>query len=145
MVEFAKMHSQVFRGHYLISGAPRPIDNPPFVYNETNATKLESYLNEYIDKTVKSIGEYAYAWDVVNEAVADGAEPFYKVSPWSIVDDYICKAFKAAHKANPNATLFYNDYKHASSTGRYKLKSDKIYEMVKNLTERGCPIHGVGF
>lgn len=145
MVEFAKKNNQHFRAHNLIWGAPRPIHNPPFVYNETNATKLELYLNEYIDKTVKAIGEDAYVWDVVNEAVADGAEPFYKVSPWSIVDDYICKAFKAAHKANPKAKLFYNDYKHASSTGRYKVKSDKVYEMVKNMTERGCPIHGIGF
>lgn len=71
-----------------------------------------------------------------------------KDSPWSVIDDFICKSFKAARDAAPKGVkLFYNDYKHASMTGIYKRKSDNIYEMIKNMTERGkeCPIDGVGF
>lgn len=29
--------------------------------------------------------------------------------------------------------------------GDYKIKSDKVYNLIKNLTARGCPIDGVGF
>ena len=31
--------------------------------------------------------------------------------------DFICKAFKAAHEANPKIELFYNDYKIAPASG----------------------------
>jgi endo-1,4-beta-xylanase len=68
-----------------------------------------------------------------------------KVSPWTIIDDYICKAFTHARKVAPDVKLFYNDYKHASMTGTYATKSDRVYDLVKNLTEAGCPIDGVGF
>lgn len=101
-------------------------------------------MNEYIE-TVMSKVTYPFAWDVINEAINDSPNYVMKVSPWSIVDDYICKAFKAARKANPNAQLFYNDYKHASMTGIYKDKSDKVFNLVKDLKDRGCPIDGVGF
>jgi len=105
-------------------------------------------MKEYIAQTVEAIGDYPYAWDVVNEAVNDGPSQIYKDSPWSIVEDYICKAFKAARDAAPKGVkLFYNDYKHASMTGIYQRKSDNIFNMIKNMTERGkeCPIDGVGF
>jgi endo-1,4-beta-xylanase len=88
---------------------------------------------------------YPFAWDVVNEAVGDGPNAIMKTSPWTIIDDYICKAFTAARKASPKAQLFYNDYKHASMAGRYALKSDRVFNFVKNLTEAGCPVDGVGF
>ena len=68
-----------------------------------------------------------------------------KDSVWSKVDDYVCKAFKAARKANPNAQLFLNDFKHASMTGKYKDKSDRVFNYVKDLKSRGCPVDGVGF
>lgn len=110
----------------------------------TNATELEAFMEEYIT-TVMTKVTYPFVWDVVNEAVGDGPNLVMKVSPWTIIDDYICKAFKAARKANPAVKLFYNDYKHASSTGVYARKSDRVYDLVKNLTEAGCPIDGVGF
>jgi len=84
---------------------------------------------------------------VVNEAIVDGPNPkkILKVSPWSQVDDYVCKAFKAARAADPTIQLFYNDYKHASMTGVTKTKSDKVFNYIKDLKSKGCPIDGVGF
>lgn len=99
----------------------------------------------YIKSTVKAIGDYPLVWDVVNEAISDGPSLVNKTSPWSIIDDYICKAFKAAKEANPKIKLFYNDYKHASTTGIYATKADRVYNLVKNLKENGCGIDGVGF
>jgi len=129
--------------------------NPTFIHDEKNATKLEEFMGEYITKTMHAIGDYPYAWDVVNEAIADGPNPkvIYKESPWSVIDDFVCKSFKAARKASPGMKLFYNDYKHASMYGSFKTKSDKVFNMVKEMKERGvddngaekCPIDGVGF
>ena len=101
-------------------------------------------MEEYINMMISKIS-YPFAWDVVNEAVHDGPNYVLKTSPWSMIDDYVCKAFKMARKANPNIELFYNDYKHASMAGRYQYKSNKVYDYVKSLVERGCPIDGVGF
>ena len=98
----------------------------------------------YINATMTNIGTYPLAWDVVNEAIADGPH-VNKTSPWSIVDNYICKAFQAAKEAQPTAQLFYNDYKHGSMVGAFASKSDKVYELVESLVNLGCGIDGVGF
>jgi len=63
----------------------------------------------YIAGTVKAIGDYPIAWDVVNEAIDDGGG-YIRDSPWSKIPDFICKAFKATRTANPNIGRFYNDY-----------------------------------
>lgn len=114
--------------------------------NEKDPKKLEEFMIDYIHKTMAHV-THPFAWDVVNEAVVDGPNPkkIMKDSPWMIVDDYICKAFKAARDANPKVELFYNDYKHASMTGRYKKKSDKVFNLLKELKGKGCAIDGVGF
>ena len=70
---------------------------------------------DYINKTVRAIGDYPVNWDVINEAVSnnpDPKSPIYPLwdGPWSDIDDLICKAFKAAREASaPNQKLFYND------------------------------------
>jgi len=62
------------------------------------------------------------------------------------MEDFICKTFKWAHSADPNAQLFYNDYGHSARDGGwYGGRGDAIYNMIKNLKNKGCPIHGVGF
>ena len=53
---------------------------------------------------------------------------------------YIEEVFRWAHKADPNALLFYNE---AEGEGMNR-KSDAIYAMVKDFKLRGVPIHGVG-
>jgi endo-1,4-beta-xylanase len=73
------------------------------------------------------------AWDVVNEAIDDDANNFIKESPWKHVDDFVCKAFKAARTAQPTLGRFYNDYNILSASGWMKTKSDKVYKLVKDL------------
>lgn len=87
----------------------------------------------------------AVAWDVVNEAIDDASGHPIRTSVWSQVDDFMCKTFNWAHEADPNTELFYNDYAHASMTGRQKGKSDAVYNMIKDLKDKNCSIHGVGF
>lgn len=62
------------RAHNLIWGAPNTSyspHNPQFVIDEQNATKLEELMNDYIPFAMNQIGDYPFAWDVVNEAVSD--------------------------------------------------------------------------
>lgn len=80
-------------------------------------------------------------WDVVNEAVSDSGEAILRDSPWrqAIGDDYIAEAFRAAHKADPDAILTYNDYSNESGP-----KRNKTLRLLKSLLAQGIPINAVG-
>jgi len=95
---------------------------------------------------VKRYNNTPICWDVVNEAVADSGSGLYKNNIWyPDVPDYVDVAFQAAKAANPSVKLFYNDYNIASSTGGTQQKSDKVYNMIKSMKQRGIPIDGIGF
>ena len=81
------------------------------------------------------------AWDVVNEAISDKEDEFYRPSIWYRIcgEEFIEKAFQYAHEADPNALLFYNDYNEINP-----VKREKIYTLVQNLKSKGIPIDGVG-
>lgn len=80
------------------------------------------------------------SWDVVNEAIDDG-EGYLRPSPWlsGIGADYIAEAFLAAHKADPAAELYYNDY-----GIEMPHKRDKTLRLIRELKAAKAPIHGIG-
>jgi endo-1,4-beta-xylanase len=83
-----------------------------------------------------------YAWDVVNEAFADGTSGARRDSNLQRTgNDWIEAAFRAARAADPNAKLCYNDY----NTDGVNAKSTGIYNMVRDFKSRGVPIDCVGF
>ena len=72
------------------------------------------------------------AWDVVNEAVADdGSGLRDTVFRQKLGEGYLELAFRAAHEADPDALLVYNDYG-AEGLGR---KSDEVYALVRRLRD----------
>ncbi|MBP2336022.1 endo-1,4-beta-xylanase [Saccharothrix coeruleofusca] len=83
-----------------------------------------------------------YAWDVVNEAFADGNSGARRDSNLQRTgNDWIEAAFRAARAADPGAKLCYNDY----NTDGVNAKSTGIYTMVRDFKARGVPIDCVGF
>ena len=108
-------------------------------------------LRKYIHEVVNRYKDVVYAWDVVNEAIADGdgrRNPWQKEEPspyrqsrlYKLCgDEFIAKAFIFAREADPNVKLFYNDYNAASPA-----KRDRIYNMVKKMKDAGVPIDGIG-
>ncbi|MDX3659870.1 endo-1,4-beta-xylanase [Streptomyces sp. ID05-26A] len=83
-----------------------------------------------------------YAWDVVNEAFADGGSGGRRDSNLQRTgNDWIEAAFRAARAADPAAKLCYNDY----NTDSVNAKSTGIYNMVRDFKSRGVPIDCVGF
>ena len=126
-----------------------------FVDKKGKEVKKEVFykrLREHIHAVVNRYKDVVYAWDVVNEAMADNVRPSFvdgKMVPGSPYresrhyklcgDEFIAKAFEFAHEADPNAILFYNDY-NAADPG----KRDRIYNMVKKMQEAGVPITGIG-
>ncbi|WP_207312182.1 endo-1,4-beta-xylanase [Lentzea alba] len=83
-----------------------------------------------------------YAWDVVNEAFADGGSGGRRDSNLQRTgNDWIEAAFRAARAADPAAKLCYNDY----NTDGINAKSTGVYNMVRDFKSRGVPIDCVGF
>lgn len=106
-------------------------------------------LRTHIHAVVNRYKDIVYAWDVVNEAIVDGAyldqqgnkrNPYRNSRHYRLCgEEFIAKAFQFAREADPNALLFYNDYNAADPA-----KRDRIYEMVKQMKEAGVPIDGIG-
>ena len=118
-------------------------DVPKEVFYERLRTHIHTVVNRYKD--------IVYAWDVVNEAMADGdgrrtpwmreePSPYRQSRHFKLCgDEFIAKAFEFAREADPDALLFYNDYNAADPA-----KRDRIYNMVKKMKDAGVPIDGIG-
>lgn len=80
-------------------------------------------------------------WDVVNEAISDARGELLRPSPWltAIGDDYIAEAFRAAHQADPDAVLIYNDY-----GIELRDKRRKTLTLLRSLLDQEVPVHAVG-
>lgn len=106
------------------------------VKKEILLQRLKSHINTVVSRYKGKV----YAWDVVNEVIADDST-YFRESKWYEItgEDFVEKAFEYAHQADPKAILFYNDY-----NTEIPAKRDKIYHMLKKLLDKGVPIHGVG-
>jgi GH35 family endo-1,4-beta-xylanase len=90
-------------------------------------------------------------WDVVNECLSDdqttvrsNPEAYdLRTSVWTraIGEDFIDSAFVYAHRADPDAELYLNDY---DVELQGKAKSLAFYNLAMRLKNSGIPIHGVG-
>jgi endo-1,4-beta-xylanase len=105
----------------------------------------EELLERMRDHIHTVVGRYkgkVKAWDVVNEALADGdGETVLRNSLWLqiIGPDYIAKAFQYAHEADPEAILRYNDYGLENP-----VKRQKLITLIKSLQEQNVPVHAIG-
>lgn len=142
IVNFAQAHSLKVRGHNLCWHE----QTPAWLFKNTDGSTITKdvllkRLKDHITEVVSRYKGKIYAWDVVNEAIADDSTQYLRTSPWLTIcgDEFIQRAFEYAHEADPNALLFYNDY----NTERPE-KRDRVYRLLKQLKDAGVPIHGVG-
>jgi endo-1,4-beta-xylanase len=139
LVAFAQENGMRVRGHTLVWHSQLA----PWVKGLSG----EALHSAMIDHVKAVAGHYAgrvAQWDVVNEALADGPtgalrsdSPFTALGP-TFIDD----AFRAAHQADANALLFYNDYEIERPGAP---KTEAALRLVKRLKEAGVPIGGIGF
>lgn len=149
IVDFATANDMEIRGHALVWHR----QNPAWLFvddagNPVAPEVLLGRMREHIHNVMTYYKGRIRAWDVVNEAIMnDGAyrtaleEEEDQRSAWHGIlgESYIAEAFKAAHAADPEAKLFYNDY-----YNYLPAKQQAIYEMLKKMLEDGVPVHGVG-
>lgn len=139
-VKFGEDNNMVIHGHTLVwhSQTPRWFFKDK-AGNEIDKEELSRRIKDHINTVVNHYKGRIKTWDVVNEAVLDDGSlrksKFYNL----LGEDFIKIAFETAHKADPDAELYYNDY----STSIPK-KREGIVRMIKKLQAQGVPIHGVG-
>jgi endo-1,4-beta-xylanase len=137
IVAFAAQHGMQVWGHTLVWHSQLP----SWVSSIQDGADLRAAMINHITQVALHFRGKVVAWDVVNEAVADGGQAL-RATPFSqwIGERYIDDAFIAARAADPAARLYYNDY---GAEGR-NAKADYVYNLVQGMLARGVPINGVG-
>ncbi len=137
MVQWAQDNGIGVRGHVLVWDAYMTdwffrVDyspNKPYADPETIKARTEYYITEVVTHFEKKFPGVVYCWDVVNEAVADGANEYAAGDPRHLRtlrsgnvnlfreymgDDYVSLAFLYAKNAveslGADIKLYYNDY-----------------------------------
>jgi GH35 family endo-1,4-beta-xylanase/enterochelin esterase-like enzyme len=154
IADFCRQNGIKLRGHCLCWHSQ--FCDWMFVDKKGKPVKKEVFyerLRDHIHTVVNRYKDVVYAWDVVNEAMADDGGPRFgfgrggqQPSPYRqsrhfqlCGDEFIAKAFEFAREADPDALLFYNDYSCVDPG-----KRERIYNMVKKMKDAGVPIDGIG-
>jgi endo-1,4-beta-xylanase len=137
LVNFAQDNGMRIHGHCLVWH-----NSLPNWVNNFSGSKEEwkTLLRNYITTVVTRYKGKIASWDVVNEILTDDGKPRSSVWLTKIGWEYVDLAFRAAHEADPDAVLFYNEYGQEYSS----VKLTAINDTVNNMIARGVPIHGVG-
>jgi GH35 family endo-1,4-beta-xylanase/enterochelin esterase-like enzyme len=116
-------------------------------FRDGDKEKVSQRLEDHISTLVGRYKGKIRGWDVVNEAISDGGDAEtaktenLRNSAWlrAVGPEFIPLAFEFAHKADPDAKLYYNDYGIEAGP-----KHDSSMVLLKRLIKDRVPIHGVG-
>jgi len=120
---------------------------PSFDYNEPlrkykgDPKMLHEALRAEITDVVTRTVPYADAWDVLNEA-ADNHEMTDLLGGRPVIAEW----FRLAHRLNPRARLYVNDYGLAEGGETAKYEAHRAFDeaLIRDLQGRGAPVGGVG-
>ncbi|MFI8769204.1 non-reducing end alpha-L-arabinofuranosidase family hydrolase [Streptomyces sp. NPDC053792] len=140
IVNRALAGGQRLRGHTTVWHSQLP----SWVSAIRDAGTLRSAMNHHITTQMTHYKGKIYAWDVVNEAFADGGSGRLRDSVFQRVlgNGFIEEAFRTARAADSSSKLCYNDYNIENWSDA---KTQGVYRMVKDFKSRGVPIDCVGF
>ncbi|WP_163192232.1 endo-1,4-beta-xylanase [Clostridium thermarum] len=149
IVDYAIANNMSMRGHTLVWHSQIPdwfFQDPDDPSKPASKELLLERERTHITTVLKHFKEKygddnpIVYWDVVNEVIGDDGN--YRNSKWYQIagPDYIKVAFEAAHEADPDMKLVINDY-NIENNGA---KTQKFYQVVKELLEAGTPIDAIG-
>jgi endo-1,4-beta-xylanase len=147
LVDFAHRHNMKVRGHTLVWHRQNPAWLTEGHFTRAQLAKL---LETHIKTVVGHYRGKIFAWDVVNEALDEGARAgklrgtiWYDqpgIGSAGQGADYLAQCFRWAHQADPGALLFYNE----AEADEVNTKSDALYTMVREFIRQRVPIDGIG-
>lgn len=144
LVDIALQNNMLVHGHTLVYAK-----SSPTWMSETPEHDREGVMLDHIEQVVSHFRGRVAEWDVVNEPLSEKHSDYENDNRgldstiWfeAMGERYIDLAFQAAHKADPSAKLYLNDYGLERDGERW----DALLELVQRLKARGVPIDGVGF
>lgn len=154
LVNFAQRHQMAVRGHCLVWHKQQPQwVSSDGQKNDKNWSRAEALqiLKTHIETVMQHFKGKVTEWDVVNECLEED-QSIVRTNPqayilrqtvWqrAIGDDYIDSAFVYAHRADPSAVLYLNDY---DVELQGQAKTVAYYNLATRLKNAGIPIDGVG-
>lgn len=144
IADFAKAHDQRMRGHTFCWHRALP-DWVPLTVTRANA---EAVLTSHITTVASHYRGRISSWDVINEAIQleDHQPGGLRNFLWyqMLGPRYLDIAFHAAHNADPDAVLCYNDYGLEKDTHYGESRRAAVFAMLQGLKQRGVPVHGLG-
>ena len=132
----AKDAGQKVRGHTLVWHAQLP----DWV-KQLGPEDLRQALREHIRRVMEHFAKDVGVWDVVNEPITDQGGLRQSVFQRRLGPGFIEDAFRTARAADSDAKLYLNEI----GAEGINPKSNRLYEIVRDLKSRGVPIDGVGF
>jgi endo-1,4-beta-xylanase len=140
LVAFAEANGMALAGHVLVWHS----QIPDWVFQDATGepasrevllARMENHINAVVGRYR---GKVKY-WEVVNEALNDDGT--LRQTPWLTIigEDYIEKAFEFAHRADPGARLYYNDYNMYQPA-----KRAGAVRLVQALLDKGIPVSAIG-
>jgi GH35 family endo-1,4-beta-xylanase len=166
IVDFAIEHGIVVRGHELINGAVPGWVNAGTWTADSLATVLRDHVTAVVTHTRERDPGAVIQWDVVGDAFLADGTPRPTIWQQVIGDDHLRIAFEAAREADPEATLFYDDFYDDVAVTQDSLASGipiaaganaerttcdvvpkcvAVRDRIAALVAEGAPIDGVGF
>jgi len=137
VANWATSNGKRLRGHTLAWHSQQP----GWMQNMSGSALRNAMLNHVTQVATHYRGK-VFAWDVVNEAFADGGSGARRDSNLQRTgDDWIEAAFRAARSADPGAKLCYNDY---NIENIHQAKTQAVVALVRDFKARGVPIDCVG-
>jgi endo-1,4-beta-xylanase len=136
IVDKARDAGQKVRGHTLVWWFQLPD-----WMKELDPAQVRAATREHIRRVMGQYKKDVGVWDAVNEPITDRGRVRRSVFEQALGPDFIADALRTAHAADPDAKLYLNEI----GAEGINPKSNRLYEVVRDLKARGVPIDGVGF
>lgn len=140
IVDIAQHSGIALHGHALVFGEA----NPEWLQNlaATSPEQLQPTMIDHITTLVTRYKGKIANWDVVNEPL-DSQSNGLRNDIWykAIGPDYIAIALTTAHKADPNAGLWINEFGMESDDDRFAA----MIAIAQRLKAQNIPLTGIGF
>lgn len=136
IVEKARDAGQKVRGHTLVWHAQLPR-----WVKDLGREELRAATAEHIRRVIGRYDEDVGVWDVVNEPLSDRGGLRESVFERRLGPGFVADAFRTARAADPDAKLYLNEI----GAEGINAKSNRLYEIVRDLKAESVPIDGVGF
>jgi endo-1,4-beta-xylanase len=135
IVDAARDAGQKVRGHTLVWHA-----QVPDWVKQLSPDDLRQAMREHIRREMEHFSKDVGVWDVVNEPITDDGGLRESVFERRLGPGFIADAFRTARAADADAKLYLNEI----GAEGINPKSNRLYEVVRDLKAQGVPIDGIG-